>query len=215
LYTSEVETVLLTPGDGGVEPTLGSTMLVDFAMGMDRDGVVSVALTDELTELLAMAEGETSSRPVVDEGAGVAVEVGLGDVRLGEGVKAVLVLATGNGRFVSDADTTLVLDVSESGRTDDDAPSKGALVSDAETKLVVDMSVKVGVSSSSFTEDDVPSNGTLLLSGTAMEIETSAGGMTSSGPGVSCADPDRGRKSVRKIMERRKGDIMLSYSDKC
>jgi hypothetical protein len=142
----EVETVLLTPGDGGVEPTLGSTMLVDFAMGMDRDGVVSVALTDELTELLAMAEGETSSRPVVDEGAGVAVEVGLGEVRLGEGVKAVLVLATGNGRFVSDADTTLVLDVSESGRTDDDAPSKGALVSDAETKLVVDMSVKAGVS---------------------------------------------------------------------
>jgi hypothetical protein len=180
----EVEVELLTPGGSVFEPAPGSPLLVDPVPEMYSDDVVSVALIDELTELLAMAEEEMSSRLILDEGTGVTVEI-----RLGERVKIVLVLATGNGKFVSDADTTLVLDVS----------------------------VKVVVSLSSCTEDDAPSNSTLLLlSGIAIAIETSAGGMIFSVPLVSCAEPGKERKSVRTIVEQTKGDIiMLTCLDEC
>jgi hypothetical protein len=89
----EIEMVLLTPGGCVVDPAFGSPLLVGPVLEIASEGVVSVALIDELTEMLAMAKDGIESRLELDEeGTGMTVEI-----TLGERVKIVHELATDNG----------------------------------------------------------------------------------------------------------------------
>jgi hypothetical protein len=63
----EIEMVLLTPSGCVVDPAFGSPLLVGPVLEIASEGVVSVALIDELTEMLAMAKDGIESRLELDE----------------------------------------------------------------------------------------------------------------------------------------------------